>query len=158
MLGSDETYAQVLIDRAARGLGRPFTYTIPSRLAERVAIGSRVLVPFGPQKLVGDVVGFTDQAPPAKLKSLLKLLDDEPLFGAEQLDLARWVAQRYCCSLREALRLVSPPGVSRSRFTTIAVTDEGRQVKPEQLSQAPRQSQVFDLLQATGGEEDLDNL
>jgi len=158
LLGSDETYAQVLIDRTARGLGRPFTYTIPSQLAERVAIGSRVLVPFGPQKLVGDVVGFTDQAPPAKLKSLIKLLDEQPLFGAEQLDLARWVAQRYCCSLREALRLVTPPGVSRSRFTTVTVTDEGGQVEPEQLSQAPRQAQMFDLLHSSGGEEDLDNL
>ncbi len=158
LLGSDETYAQVLIDRAARAVDRPFTYKIPSRLAERVAIGSRVLVPFGPQKLVGDVVGFTDQAPPAKLKSIIKLLDEQPLFGAEQLDLARWVAQRYCCSLREALRLVIPPGVSRSRFTTVTITDECQRVEPEQLSQTPRQSQVFDLLQATGGEEDLDNL
>ncbi len=158
LLGSDETYAQVLIDRAARAVDRPFTYTIPSRLAERVAIGSRVLVPFGPQKLVADVVGFTDRAPPVKLKSIIKLLDEQPLFGAEQLDLARWVAQRYCCSLREALRLVTPPGVSRSRFTTIAITDEGRQIQPEQLSRAPRQSQILDLLQAIGGEDSLDNL
>ncbi len=158
LLGSSETYAQVLIDRAARGVDRPFTYTIPSLLVESIRIGSRVLVPFGPQKLVGDVVGFTDQRPPAKLKSIIKLLDDRPLFDEEQLNLARWVAQRYCCSLREALRLVTPPGVSRSRFTTIVLTDEGQQVEPGQLSRAPRQAQIFDLLCNSGGEADLDNL
>ncbi len=158
LLGSDETYAQVLIDRAARDVDRSFTYKIPPLLTERITIGSRVLVPFGPQKLVGDVVGFTDQAPPVKLKSLIKLLDEQPLFDIEQLDLARWVAQRYCCRLREALRLVTPPGVSRSRFTTVAVTDEGRQIELAQLSGAPRQSQIFDLLHSSGGEENLDNL
>jgi len=158
LLGSNETYAQVLIDRAARGVDRPFTYIVPSRLAQRVVVGSRVLVPFGPQKLVGDVVGFTDQAPPAKLKSIIKLLDDRPLFDEGQLDLARWVAQRYCCPLREALRLVTPPGVARARFTTITMTDEARQIGPEQLSRAPRQAQILDLLHSSGGEEDLDNL
>ncbi len=158
LLCSDEIYAEVIINHVAPDVDRPFTYKIPPHLTGRISIGSRVLVPFGPQKLVGDVVGFTDQAPPVKLKSLIKLLDEQPLFDAQQLDLARWVAQRYCCPLREALRLVIPPGVSRSQVSTVAVTDEGRRIGPEQLSRAPRQAQVFDLIQAAGGEEDLDNL
>ena len=69
--GSGQSYAQVLIDRSIPDIDQAFTYAIPPNLADRITVGSRVLVPFGPQKMVGDVVAFTDQAPPAKLKAII---------------------------------------------------------------------------------------
>ncbi len=128
-------------------------------MAPQVVIGSRVLVPFGRQRLAGDVVGFTAEPPPARLRYVISLLVDAPVFDQDQLELARWVADRYGCSLRDALRCVTPPGISRSRFTTVSLTSTGEElVVTEALSQAPRQGQVLRLLQEAGGVMDLDDL
>ncbi len=157
--GASPTYAQVLIDYPARDIDRPFTYRIPPQLSSKLSIGTRVLVPFGRQKVAGDVIGFTSEAPPAQLKDILGVLVDTPVFDEGQLELSRWVAERYCCSLREALRCVTPPGSARSRVVTAVLTDKGQQAAAgEELAGAPRQAQLLGLLQAAGGEMDLDNL
>jgi len=159
VLCSGETYAQVLVAYSARDVDRPFTYQIPPKLAAKIAVGSHVLVPFGRQKVAGDVVGFTTTAPAVRLKSIISLLAETPVFDREQLALARWVADRYCCSLREALRCITPPGLSRRRFANVALTDEGRAAQvADQLARAPRQAQILSLLEAAGGQMDLDNL
>ena len=49
--------AQVIVDVAARQTDRIFEYHIPTELEKDIAIGSRVVVPFGPRKVQGFVVG-----------------------------------------------------------------------------------------------------
>ena len=43
-------------------LDRPFTYRIPKKIEEYLSIGKRVWVPFGHRRLLGYVVGITDNA------------------------------------------------------------------------------------------------
>ena len=45
---------------------------------------------------------------PAKIRSVLRVVDAEPLFGQESLELARWMASMYHCSLGEALSTMLP--------------------------------------------------
>src|ERR1017187_10100581 len=76
-------------------------------------IGSRVLAPFGPKKnLVGYVVGQTSQVPSFPTKPILAVLDDVSYIDSTMLELARWVAGRYLCSLGEALACVMPPALA----------------------------------------------
>ncbi len=157
--GGSQIHAQVLVDYPARDIDRPFTYGIPPRLRSKITIGTRVLLPFGRQKVAGDVIGFTSEAPAAKLRDILGVLVETPVFDEEQLELARWVAQRYCCPLREALRCLIAPGSSRSRLITVVLTEKGQKAAAAQeLARAPRQAQLLSSLQAAGGEMDLDNL
>ena len=151
-------YAEVLVDQTARELDRSFTYRVPPELAARLAIGSRVLVPFGRQRLAGYVVGFTAEPPAVQLKSIFALLADAPLFDEEQLSLARWVAERYRCSLQEALRGVLTPGSARVPLVTVSLTEAGRAARADQLGRARRQGQVLATLQAVGGEANLNDL
>ena len=47
-------YAQVLVDRSASALDRPFTYSVPEDLPVRP--GQQVVVPLGPGRVEGYVL------------------------------------------------------------------------------------------------------
>ncbi len=81
--------------------------------AEEGQVGCRVLAPFGPKKnLVGYVIGRTFEKPSFPTKEILQWIDAEPFIDETLLELARWVADRYLCSLGEALACVVPPALS----------------------------------------------
>ncbi len=89
----------------------PFTYRVPDELTTRVARGCRVLVPFGRRRLTGVIVEVNTGAPDVEqVKSILHVLDDEPSFTGELLDLVRWIADYYVCSPGEVIRAILPPG------------------------------------------------
>jgi primosomal protein N' (replication factor Y) len=105
----------------------PLNKTFHYRAAEG-KIGCRVLAPFGPKKnLVGYVVGLMSEKPSFLTKEILRWLDTEPFFDAKLLELARWVADRYLCSLGEALACVVPPALSAPK----RLKGEGRGEKGE---------------------------
>jgi len=73
-------------------------------------IGGRVLAPFGPKKnLVGYAIARTSEKPPFPTKEIIRWIDDEPFLDEALIGLARWVADRYLCSLGEALACIVPP-------------------------------------------------
>jgi len=76
-------------------------------------IGARVLAPFGPKKnLIGYVVGRMSEKPSFPTKEILRWIDEEPFLDEPLIALARWVADRYLCSLGEALACIVPPALS----------------------------------------------
>ncbi|TVQ37911.1 MAG: primosomal protein N' [Spirochaetaceae bacterium] len=93
-------------------LGGSFTYLAPAR---QCAVGCRVVAPFGRRSLAGFVVGQRRHPPrvlvdPDAIKPITRIIDAEPLFDERYLDLARWVAKLYLCSLGEALAAMLPGG------------------------------------------------
>jgi len=103
---------QVLVDVPLFHLDRPFTYRVPEALRDAVHLGSRVKVPFGGRRRVdGWVVGRTDELP-ADARDLLRVVSPLPAFGPGELELLRWVADRYAGTVVDALRLAVPPRVA----------------------------------------------
>jgi len=92
-----------------------FTYSVPEALAEAVRPGARVEVPFGRRTVVGYVTGFPESTTVRGLKDIVRLVDDPPILTATLVDLGRWIARYYACSLGEALRAVLPAGLDRKR-------------------------------------------
>jgi primosomal protein N' (replication factor Y) (superfamily II helicase) len=93
-------------------LNRAFHYSVPDRLrhGEGPVMGARVLAPFGKNlTLVGYVVGHTDEKPSFPTKSILECLDHEPFVDANLFELARWMSEKYLCSVGEALAAMVPP-------------------------------------------------
>ena len=92
-----------------------WTYTVPESLAHEVAVGKRVRVPFGRrrQALVGYVVRVHEEAPSVQTRAILEVLDEEPLLDGPMLELARKVAEHYCCTLGQVLEAMLPAGVRR---------------------------------------------
>ena len=107
--------ARVTLDLA---LGRDFDYTIPPELADRVAVGARVKVPFGARQLLGCVTALLEEAAaPAgrPLKPILRVLGTRSLLTPRLLALARWLAGYYVCPLERGLQTVLPEAVRREQ-------------------------------------------
>ncbi len=123
------------------------TYSIPEKLRDAIRVGSYVSVPLGRQTVAGYVVGLTSQAPAVKIRAVIgKLVDDEPV-GESEVELARWLAERYRCTLADALRCFLPPGVSRKAEHVIDVTDAGRAPEADQaVASAPNQRTALQAL------------
>ena len=66
-----------------------FSYAVPERLAADIACGCRVLVPFGKgnTRRIGVVMKLTEGSQ-GSLKSLVSLIDSEPVVSEELLALA----------------------------------------------------------------------
>ena len=109
-------------------MDQPFTYALVETLRHRVKPGCRVLVPFTTRKLVGVVLRCHSEAPAAKPREVLRLLDEEPVLDEELLALGRWMAEYYCAPLGEALRIMTPLAGEIRHSRVYTLTDAGRDV------------------------------
>ena len=64
--------ARVTLELALR---KEFDYAIPAELAERVVVGSRVKVPFGPRQVTGVVTALAEHSPHTALRPIASVLD-----------------------------------------------------------------------------------
>mgnify|MGYP003336892848 CR=1 FL=1 len=98
-------YVQVALNLPLR---REFTYALPPGVDARP--GNRVRVHFHGRKLGGVVVGVSDTCdlPPAKVKPIDAVLDQDLLLPSSLLELSRRMAVTYGCSLGEALDATLP--------------------------------------------------
>jgi len=103
---------------------RTFTYSIPARLADSIALGQLVWVPFGARRLQGVVVAFSESSPVEQTKEIETIVDPRPFLSPIHLDLARWIARTYLCPLNEAIGLMLPPGVEQQTEILLALAPD----------------------------------
>lgn len=86
----------------------PLTYRFPAETL--VVPGARVLVPLGRRIGVGIVTAVLEQAPGSvrEIKTILRVLEPEPVLTGELLSLGRWIAAYYRCAWGEALAAMVP--------------------------------------------------
>ncbi len=101
-------FAQIIVDISAEQVDRLFTYRIPDEM--ELMRGQRVLVPFGPMKKEGFVIDFRDECDldEAKIKSVIRPLEDYPVILPELIELSAWIKKRYHCNLVDGLRQMIP--------------------------------------------------
>ncbi|WP_010530487.1 primosomal protein N' [Lentibacillus jeotgali] len=85
--------AKVIVDVPASSINQTFDYRIPGRFQEILQPGMRVIVPFGPRKVMGYVVARASESSFDKLKELIDILDLTPILTSELLDLGKWLAE-----------------------------------------------------------------
>ena len=108
-MGHAGQFAEIIVDINARGVDRVFHYAVPEMYQDKITVGSRVLVNFGSRQVAGYVVGFGTPGGEVKVREISGILDAEPVFTIELLEIARWMADSYLCSTAEALgRIISP--------------------------------------------------
>lgn len=103
---------------------RTFTYAIPEHLADTIALGQLVWVPFGSRRLQGVVVAFSDTSPVEPTKDIEAIVDPRPFLSPIHLDLARWISRTYLCTLHEAIGLMLPPGVVQQTEILLALAPD----------------------------------
>jgi len=153
-----------------RPLLQDFVYGVPEQLAGRVRPGVRVRVPFGPRNEIGLVHRVDDperggrrgDPPPARLKPIIEVLDDEPLLGPELLDLCRWVADYYVAPIGLVHRAALPPGMFTARRPSGAPPRMQQVVRltaelptlierERAFGRAGRQREAFETIESMGG-------
>ena len=102
-----------------------YTYKVPERLSEGALLGKRVLVPFRNRRLIGFIVGFGTEPTEFKLRDILDVIDEEPLFNEKRLEFLKWIAEYYITSLGIVLKAAHPGGLGASIKRTIRLTEEG---------------------------------
>lgn len=100
-------------------LKEPLVYSVPESLADRLAPGSRVLVPLKRRILTGVVLDLLAEHSLSATRPIIDLLDDEPVLDQPLLKLAEWVAQYYLASLGEVLAAILPPNSRRQSSKTV---------------------------------------
>lgn len=102
--------------------------------------GCRVEAPFGRSTRSGWVVSLEENPPEGieNIKALNKLLDEDPIFNEELLELGRWMANYYFCSLGEALACMSPSAKKergpKGSFSSIPELSAGHVLADQQKS------------------------
>ena len=150
-------FARVIVDRSA---DREFDYLVPAAMLARVQVGSRVRLPFRNRAALGTVVDLRHESavPEAALRPLQAVIGDKAILSPVLIDLARWMADYYCCPVETAMRSVLPQvirdaevGDKKQLFARLV-----RPPTPEELAaienRAPRQAEVLHALQAADGE------
>lgn len=107
-------------------VGGGYTYILPDELVAKVQIGSRVVVPFGTNKLyTGIVVRISEKAPEGdfKLKSVVDVLDNAPIVGKKELQLWFWMADYYICTWGDVMKAALPSGLKLASETSVCLAD-----------------------------------
>jgi len=103
--------ARIAVSGVSYWFDRPYSYVVPDKFKPLLRPGMRVVVPFGGSRpregLVLALGGKADR----ELKSVLDLLDSEPLLTPEQMKLALWMRERFFCTVTEAVKTILPAGL-----------------------------------------------
>jgi primosomal protein N' (replication factor Y) len=102
-----------------------FTYRLPDNVCPTP--GSRVLVPFGQQRLIGIVTEVHDRAPRVTAKSVLQFPDEPatPALTRELLRLGKWISDYYLAPIGEVFRTMLPLNAEFRKSVMYRITDEG---------------------------------
>jgi primosomal protein N' (replication factor Y) (superfamily II helicase) len=147
----------------AAPLFQGFDYLAPTA---PVARGARVLVPFGRRTVTGVVLDLAADSdfPRHKLKSVIEVLDAEPLIPEKLLDLLVWAAEYYHHPVGEVIAAALPVWLRQGRDASVegvrvyAATAAGRAADSRVLVRAPAQKKVFAALCESVGGMDPDRL
>ncbi|HTT19877.1 MAG TPA: primosomal protein N' [Candidatus Sulfotelmatobacter sp.] len=101
-----------------------FTYRIPDGAAP--AIGSRVLVPFRQQRMMGVVVSLHDHKPDVTTKNILAVVDSAPVLDEHLFQLGRWIADYYLAPIGEVFRTMLPLTAEFKRIVGYRIAEQGQ--------------------------------
>ena len=148
--------ANIILDISHSNVDRTFDYDANGFNLEA---GHRVLVPFG--KGNRPVEGFVIETGKlnfgGELKKVIKVLDPYPAFLPHQLNLARWMQEKYGCLLCEALRLMIPSQMRGARVrdktkTVIRslINKQNTADLEQSLKKAPLQLKIMQIISQAG--------
>src|SRR5699024_4959909 len=113
--------ADVIVDVPVLQTNIPYEFKVPNNLQEDIAIGMRVIVPFGQRNR--RVQGFITQLKTAQdfdgeLKEIIDVMDLDPVLNRELIDLGEWMAQSTY-SFRISCYQTMLPAALRARYEKV---------------------------------------
>ncbi|MBR4549533.1 MAG: primosomal protein N' [Oscillospiraceae bacterium] len=161
MAGTSRAVAKIAVSAATYWIDRPYDYLVPEELAARAVPGVRVYVPFarGNRRCEGIILAVTDHSDFEQLKTVLAVLDEEPVLNAEQIRLALFMRERFFCTVYDAVKTILPAGVwlredgtRRVRDKTVEMArlrmprEEAEALAEAKRRRSPKQAELLELL------------
>jgi len=119
-----------------------FTYMIDDKA--QAAAGKRAVVPFGRREMTGYIIAERETLPEnikiEAVKKIRRVVDEEILFDAANIELARWMAGFYLCSTGQALSTMIPSG---KKIMPLELDDEEEQTEVPSLSISDEQADAL---------------
>ena len=107
----------VFVEKTTINFDKSFSYSVPFDMCEKVAVGQRVLVPFGKgnKKRQGVIIAVSDnQQDNQSIKPIFEIIDEKPIITDEMLKLGSFMADRYFCTFFDSLKPMLPLGINVS--------------------------------------------
>jgi primosomal protein N' (replication factor Y) len=151
-------FAEVIVDINHHQVDKVFDYLIPARLANQVAVGKRVLVPFNNREIIGFVMGLKEESNINGVKPVYRVLDQEPVINADLVKLAKWIAQRYFCQQVQVLKSLLPEKIKSFKtnetkyYSLSGRQDEIEEVMEKSKIKAPVQYAILNYLAKQSGQ------
>ena len=122
--------------------GFTYSYIPPEKEKPELvpAIGKRAEIMFGNRKTQGFIINISDTVPescpvePGKIKPVKRIIDKEPLFGKELIEMAQWISRYYLCTLGEAVFSMIPSGRRETSAGGFSFEEEVGEKKKNELS------------------------
>ena len=141
---NSDLVAKIAVENTLYSFDKPFDYAVPQNLCESCKKGVRVLIPFGRgnkkcQGIVTDIMYSQTDG----LKTILSVLDKEPVLSDEMLKTAQFMKEHYFCTLYEAFKTMLPAGINYRLTTVYGVRD----ISPDDnISLDFEEQRIFDYL------------
>lgn len=112
-----------------------FTYRIPAELNGDIAVGCRVIAPFGKKKILTGAIAAIHETPPKEYEAryIMEVLDDSPSILPLQINLFRWIAGYYMCTIGEVYNMALPSGLKLSSESRIQIHPEFNRDETEEF-------------------------
>jgi primosomal protein N' (replication factor Y) len=149
-----QRFARVITDDPT---DKELDYAVPEPWTDNVHIGSRVKVPLRSREILATVVALVDTPSVQDPKSVLELVSETPILNERLLQLARWMAEYYCCPIETAIRSVLPQVIRKAQlgFKRERIVSLQHQIHESELvtlaKKAPRQADVLRQVMELGG-------
>lgn len=122
-------YLQIILNLP---VNQSFTYSYipPEEEKNPPEIGKRAQIFFGNKKTEGFIIGISDEIPAdcpveaGKIRPIKRVIDKEPLFGDELIEIARWISRYYLCTLGESVFAMIPSGRRESGASGFSFDEE----------------------------------
>lgn len=133
------TYLEIILNLPVNQ-GFTYSYIPPENEKPELIpeIGKRAEIMFGNKKTEGFIINVLDHVPEncpveeGKIRPIKRVIDKEPLFGKELIDMAAWISHYYLCTLGEAVFSMIPSGRRESSAGGFSFEEEvGNQHKNE---------------------------
>lgn len=105
-------------------VNQTFHYHIPVELEGKLLPGHLVQVTFATALQYGIVLALDEESPIQQTKPITALLDPLPVVTPAQIELARWISQRYLAPIGLSLWLMLPPGLTGGRDIRVHLLSE----------------------------------
>ena len=117
-------FAKVVVDLKNEAISQCYDYEIPNNLEDFINVGTRVLVPFGFQDILGYVIELNENSDYGNnTKQIKAVLDFEQELTSEQIELAKYMSKYYYTSMASVLGLMIPSFLKGQKRRWIVVKD-----------------------------------